>query len=95
MVEIKDIFLQRGSTPRVYRNTLVFIAAESRQLANLKDAVFHGAVLEFCDLQKANLYGADFSGADLHRANLRQANIRETVFEGANMKGALLDEKGR
>jgi len=39
MVEAKDILMQRGSTPRVYRNTLVFLAAEARQLDNLKDAV--------------------------------------------------------
>ena len=31
--------MQRGSTPRVYRNMLVFIAADARQLDNLKDAV--------------------------------------------------------
>ena len=28
--------MQRGSTPRVYRNVLVFLAAETRQLDNLK-----------------------------------------------------------
>jgi hypothetical protein len=39
LVEAKDILMQRGSTPRVYRNMLVFIAADSRQLDNLKDAV--------------------------------------------------------
>ena len=39
MTEAKDILMQRGSTPRVYRNMLVFLAAESRQLDNLKDAV--------------------------------------------------------
>tara|TARA_R110002049_G_scaffold30499_17_gene104582 strand:- start:3363 stop:6632 length:3270 start_codon:yes stop_codon:yes gene_type:complete len=39
MAEAKDILMQRGSTPRVYRNTLVFLAAESRQLDSLKDAV--------------------------------------------------------
>jgi hypothetical protein len=36
LVETKDILMQRGSTPRVYRNMLVFIAADSRQLDNLK-----------------------------------------------------------
>lgn len=35
----KDILMQRGTTPRVYRNMLVFIAADSRQLDNLKDAM--------------------------------------------------------
>lgn len=39
LTEAKDILMQRGSTPRVYRNMLVFIAADSRQLDNLKDAV--------------------------------------------------------
>jgi predicted AAA+ superfamily ATPase len=39
LVEAKDILMQRGSTPRVYRNMLVFIAADARQLNNLKDAV--------------------------------------------------------
>ena len=36
MTEAKDILLQRGTTPRVYRNMLVFLAAELRQLDNLK-----------------------------------------------------------
>ncbi|MGM4883090.1 DUF499 domain-containing protein [Rhizobium sp. 62_C5_N11_2] len=36
--EAKDILMQRGSTPRVYRNMLVFLAAEQRQLDNLKSA---------------------------------------------------------
>lgn len=39
LVEAKEILMQRGSTPRVYRNMLVFIAADAKQLDNLKDAV--------------------------------------------------------
>jgi hypothetical protein len=39
LVEAKDILMQRGSTPRVYRNMLVFIAADARQLDSLKEAV--------------------------------------------------------
>lgn len=39
MTEAKDILMQRGSTPRVYRNMLVFLAAEHRQLDNLKGAM--------------------------------------------------------
>lgn len=38
LTEAKDILMQRGSTPRVYRNMLVFLAAEQRQLDNLKSA---------------------------------------------------------
>ncbi|GGE33744.1 hypothetical protein GCM10007276_08860 [Agaricicola taiwanensis] len=37
--EAKDILMQRGSTPRVYRNMLVFLAAEQRQLDNVKSAM--------------------------------------------------------
>ena len=39
MTEAKDILMQRGKTPRVYRNMLVFLAAERRQLEGLKDAM--------------------------------------------------------
>jgi uncharacterized protein len=39
LAEAKDILMQRGSTPRVYRNMLVFLAAETRQLDNLKEAM--------------------------------------------------------
>lgn len=39
MNEAKDMLLQCGSTPRVYRNMLVFLAAEDRQLDNLKEAM--------------------------------------------------------
>ena len=39
LAEAKDILMQRGSTPRVYRNMLVFLAAELRQLDNLKSAM--------------------------------------------------------
>ncbi len=39
MAEAKDILMQRGSAPRVYRNMLVFLAAEQRQLDNLKSAM--------------------------------------------------------
>jgi uncharacterized protein len=39
LAEAKEMLLQRGSTPRVYRNMLVFISADARQLDNLKAAV--------------------------------------------------------
>ena len=39
MVEVRDILKQKGKVPRVYRNTLVFLAADHRPLDNLKDAV--------------------------------------------------------
>jgi predicted AAA+ superfamily ATPase len=39
VAEAKDILMQRGNVPRVYRNALVFLAAEQRQLDNLKLAM--------------------------------------------------------
>ncbi|UEM04723.1 DUF499 domain-containing protein [Skermanella rosea] len=76
MTEAKDILLQRGSTPRVYRNMLVFIAAESRQLDNLKDAVRSalawGEIIR--DTKRLNLTHSDSALAE---AKLSEAN--ETV----------------
>ncbi|MFO1144378.1 MAG: hypothetical protein U1E59_18780 [Amaricoccus sp.] len=39
LAEAKEILLQRGNVPRVYRNMLVFLAAESRQLDSLKEGM--------------------------------------------------------
>lgn len=76
LIEAKDILLQRGSTPRVYRNMLVFIAAEARQLDNLKEAVRSalawGEVVKEKD--RLNLTQSDDA---LARAKLVEAN--ETV----------------
>lgn len=76
LIEAKEILLQRGSTPRVYRNMLVFIAAEARQLDNLKDAV--RSALAWGEVVKAkerlNLTQSDDA---LARAKLVEAN--ETV----------------
>jgi uncharacterized protein len=76
MLEAKETLLQRGSTPRVYRNMLVFIAAESRQLDNLKEAVrsslaWSGIVK---DKDRLNLTQSDFA---LAQSKLTEAN--ETV----------------
>jgi hypothetical protein len=39
MTEARNILQQRGSTPRVYRNTLVFLAPDEKQLDHLKQAM--------------------------------------------------------
>jgi hypothetical protein len=39
LAEAKEILMQRGSTPRVYRNMLIFLAPEQRQLEHLKSAM--------------------------------------------------------
>lgn len=76
LVEAKDILMQRGSTPRVYRNMLVFLAADVRQLDNLKDAVRSalawGEIVR--DTDRLNLTQSDSA---LAKAKLTEAN--ETV----------------
>jgi len=76
LVEAKDILMQRGSTPRVYRNMLVFIAADSRQLDNLKDAVRSALAWSEIvrDIERLNLTQSDSA---LAKAKLTEAN--ETV----------------
>lgn len=73
LVEAKDILMQRGSTPRVYRNMLIFIAADSRQLDNLKDAVRStiawGDIVR--DIKRLNLTQSDSALAE---AKLIEAN---------------------
>ena len=39
MNEAKDILIQRGNMPRVYRNMLIFLAAEKKQLEGLRGAM--------------------------------------------------------
>jgi uncharacterized protein len=73
LVEAKDILMQRGSTPRVYRNMLVFIAADARQLDNLKDSVraslAWGEIVR--DIERLNLTQSDSA---LAKAKLAEAN---------------------
>ncbi len=76
MTEAREILTQRGSTPRVYRNVLVFLAAEKRQLDDLKEAMrsalaWDGIVRE---TQHLNLTQRD---SILAKAKLAEAN--ETV----------------
>lgn len=73
LTEAKDILMQRGSTPRVYRNMLVFIACDARQLDNLKDAVraslAWGEIVR--DTKRLNLTQSDSALAE---AKLAEAN---------------------
>lgn len=73
LTEAKDILMQRGSTPRVYRNMLVFIAADARQLDNLKEAVraslAWGEIVR--DTDRLNLTQSDSA---LAKAKLAEAN---------------------
>lgn len=71
--EAKDIMMQRGSTPRVYRNMLVFLAGEQRQLDNLKAA--QRAALAWAEIvretKRLNLTQSDSALAE---AKLKEAN---------------------
>lgn len=76
LVEAKEILMQRGSTPRVYRNMLVFIAADARTLDNVKDAVRAALAWNEIvrDTDRLNLTQSDSA---LAKAKLSEAN--ETV----------------
>jgi predicted AAA+ superfamily ATPase len=73
MQEARDILLQRGSTPRVYRNMLVFFAVESRQLDNVKDAMRSALAWSEIvrDTKRLNLTQSDEA---LAKAKLQDAN---------------------
>ncbi len=72
-IAAREILMQRGSAPRVYRNVLVFLAAETRQLDNLKEAMraalaWNGIVRE---TQRLNLTQSDSA---LAKQKLAEAN---------------------
>ena len=62
-----DILRQRGATPRVYRNTLVFLAADDRRLADLQAAM--RASLAWNDIVK----GAETGNPDLKDSEKKHA----------------------
>lgn len=74
--EAKEILLQRGSTPRVYRNTLVFISAESRQIDSLKEAV--RAMLAWDGIVKETKR-LDLTQSDSALADAKLKEARETT----------------
>ena len=72
----RDMLLHRGSTPRVYRNMLVFLTAEARQIDNLKDAMrgvlaWEGIVR---DTERLNLTQSDSA-----LARDKAAEVKETM----------------
>ena len=78
MIEIKDALMQRGSTPRVYRNTLVFIAADSRQLDNLKAAVCTSIAWDGI-VREAETGRLDLRSSDIALAEEKAREARKTV----------------
>jgi uncharacterized protein len=76
MTEAKDILMQRGTTPRVYRNMLVFLSAENKQLDNLKDAM--RSSLAWADIVNEKL-GLNLTQSDSALADKKVIEAAETV----------------
>lgn len=74
--EAKDILKQRGNTPRVNRNMLVFLAAENRQLDNLKDAM--RAALAWAEIVR-DTERLNLTQSDSALAKSKAAEAQETV----------------
>ena len=74
--EDKEILLQRGSTTRVYRNTLVFVASEGRQLDSLKESV--RAMLAWGEIVR-DTKRLDLTPSDSALAEAKLKEARETT----------------
>ncbi|HOA05200.1 MAG TPA: Swt1 family HEPN domain-containing protein [Candidatus Fermentibacter daniensis] len=72
----KEILENRGNTPRLYRNTLVFLAADSIRLQDLADAVRHFLAWESIVLEKEAL---DLSPHQVKQAETQKASADSTV----------------
>ena len=76
LTEAKDILMQRGSTPRVYRNMLVFLAAEQRQLENVKSAM--RSALAWAEIVR-DTDRLDLTQSDSSLAKAKLAESNETL----------------
>ncbi len=74
MVEAKNIIGHRGATPRVYKNVLVFLGADTRLLDNLKDAV--RSSLAWSQIVR------DKDRHNLTQGDLSRAEAKETEAKG-------------
>ena len=72
LIEAREILMQRGSKPRVYRNMLVFLAAEQRQLDNLNAAMRYNLAWAGIvrDTERLNLTQSDSA---LAKAKLKES----------------------
>ncbi len=76
LAEARNILMQRGSTPRVYRNMLVFLAAEQRQFDNLKAAM--RSALAWAGIVRDTVH-LDLKQSDSVLARARQTEGEETL----------------
>lgn len=74
--QAQEILMQRGSTPRVYRNMLVFLAAEQRQLDNLKQAM--RSALAWAEIVRET-DRLDLKQSDVALAKAKLSESNETV----------------
>ncbi len=70
----KKFFETRGSSPRLYRNTLVFLAADKTRLQDLREAVCKFLAWESILLEKDTL--------DLSPHQVKQAETQKTAADG-------------
>src|SRR5208337_3838024 len=71
----KAIFEMRGSSPRLYRNTIVFLAADKTRLQDLDEAVRKFLAWESIISEKDTL--------DLSPHQVKQAETQKTAADGA------------
>ncbi|MCY4460275.1 MAG: DUF499 domain-containing protein [Albidovulum sp.] len=85
MATVKDFLAQRGSTPRVYRNVLVFLAAESRQVDHLKEAMRSALAWEGIvrDTERLNLTQRD-SALAREKSTEASGTVRTRLMEAWN-----------
>ena len=76
MKEAHEILLQRGSTPRVYRNMLVFMAPDQRQIDNLSQATRSALAWEEILQQKDRL---NLTQSDTALAASKASDARATL----------------
>lgn len=72
----KEILETRGNTPRLFRNTLVFLAADSTRLQDLEDAVRHFLAWESIVADKETL---DLSPHQVKQAETQGASADSTA----------------
>ncbi len=77
MAEAKDILINKGSTPRVYRNTFVFLAPDSRAIDNIRDAMRQELAWKQVVNEKDRL---DLTQSDAARAEEQKENAASTTF---------------
>ena len=78
MNEARNILNHRGATPRVYRNTLVFLAADNRQTDSLVEAMRHALAWDGI-VRDADSGRLDMKSSDIALAKSKRDESLETA----------------